>query len=143
MPPTPPQRPGGWAIAAMPIVGLAAYLLARTPFEARYPVGYAAFHHPERWVYPTGEVETCMAFMAIEALAIVLVLAARTTAPLGGRALLLAIGLFVLLVAAAPFVMHSDSTIGNLLVWQFLAPAWLLAFALGRGLYALEQRASR
>jgi hypothetical protein len=127
----------------MPIVGLAAYLLARMPFEARYPVGYAAFHHPERWVYPTGEVQFCMAVVALEVLAIVLVLAARTTAPLGGRALLLAVGLFVLLVASAPFAMHADSTIGNLLVWQFLAPAWLLAFALGRGLFALERRASR
>jgi hypothetical protein len=143
MPPEPLQRVRGWAVAAMPLAGLALYLLARMPFEARQPTGYAAYHHPETWTYPTSEVETCMTIMLLEALGIFVVLAARTTMSLGGRTFVLAGGMLVVLFPMALFAMHADSTIGSLIGWQFLATAWLFAFSLGRGLFALGQRGSR
>jgi drug/metabolite transporter superfamily protein YnfA len=138
--PEPPRRVRGWSLAAMPLAGLALYLLARTPFEAQYPTGYAAYRHPGSWTYPTGEVEVCMTIMLLEALAIFAVLAARTTMSLGGRTFVLAGGMFVLLFPASIFAMHCDGTIGNLLAWQFLATAWLLAFSLGRALVAIVRK---
>jgi hypothetical protein len=138
--PEPPRRVRGWALAAMPIAGFALYVLARTPFEARHPTGYAAYHHPDSWVYPTGEVEGCMTIMLLEALAIFGVLAARTTTSLGGRAFVLAGGMLVLFVPLSLFAMHADSTMGNLIGWHFLATAWLLAFSLCRGFFSIARK---
>jgi hypothetical protein len=143
MPDEAPRRARGWPIAVMPLAGLALFELARIALAARFPTGYAATHHPASWVYPTGKVVVCMTLILIEAVANIHALAERTTGPLGASAFVGGLGILVLGLALVRLASHGDSSFESLVSWHLLAGGWLLAVALGRGLFALGRRASR
>lgn len=133
----PRPRERGWLFAVLPIAVYALLVLIEMPLDAQQPTGYIAHHMHGPWVYPTHEVVVCMSILLIEALLVVVMLAARGETPLGGRAFMLSILLGVGTFLFAPFAIHADSTISSMLGWNFVAVSWLFVFALGTGILVI------
>lgn len=132
----PLPRAHGWWLAAGPLAAIAITVTAGMVIDATSPTGsaYRQFHASVH------EVALCMSVLVIEAVVLIAILRARTTAPLTGRAFVLGTAMFTLLVLGAPFALHADAAISNLLLWHVAASAWLVLVGFVSGTIALVRR---
>lgn len=131
----PPPRPPGWRAPAFGLAAITAGVIAMMAVDGHHPSGY--FYHngvafDRVWHYPTDEVIGCALIVAFEALVLILVLRARGSASLAGRAIVLGIATFAAMFAFAIVAMHADRVLGDLFGWHVAAAAWLVAYGLGR-----------
>lgn len=134
-PPVIPRAPG-WTVGAAGIVLVMAFIAFQTIIHAGHPNGYAGRHWQPGvpWPYPTDDVVTWLSIMASEGLMICLVLRSRMKGSLTARSLVLAVGMFMVMVLLAPLGMHASSPFTEHLGWMVLATAWLVVFAIGSGI---------
>ena len=113
------------------IVGLAAvalYTVWNLADRSSTPSGFDGYRYrndqPATWDYPLHDVVVWSLPIAASALAAALVLARKTAG--GGDAVVLGLLAAVLCVSGAVFAMHAPATYGAIVVWLFLAAAWLI-----------------
>lgn len=124
-------RPAGSALAVIGTLVLAVYVTLRMLFDARMP-------RDPIWSYPSAEVAHFLEVITAEVLGVWIVMRWRggSAAERAGLVGLASIAMWPLLCV---FSMHADSTRWWLVDWHVVLSAWLVVFAVGRGVVALVE----
>lgn len=148
MPGDVPSRPRYWALGAAGLLAIMAYIAWWSIEAASVPSGYLARHGWDvatngPWPFPHEQVRTWFTTMAVEGALAIFVLSARWRMTLAARSLLLALGIFLILLFMAPFVMHSSAPFPQHLSWLVFAIGWLLSFGIGIAIFEKVARFRR
>ena len=128
-------RPAGSVVAVVGTVALALYVVLRMLCDARMPALTHAFDRDPS-SYPTAEVVHYLEVIGFEVIAVWFVIRKRggSAAERAGLIGLVAIAMWPLLCV---FSMHADGARWWFVDWHVVLSAWLVVFALGRGVVAL------
>jgi hypothetical protein len=142
------SRQRHWTLGAAGLLAIMAYVAWWSIEASSVPSGYLARHGWDvatngPWRFPHEQVRTWLTTMGVEGALAIWVLSARWSLPLASRSLLLALGLFLMLLFMSPFVMHSSAPFPQHLSWLVFAIGWLLSFSIGIAVFEKVARFRR